>query len=219
MLHRFDDRAQAGRLLAEKLLEYAGRPDAVVLGLPRGGIPVAYEVARRLNVPLDVFVVRKLGIPGQEECAFGAIATGGVEFVNKGYIEDFGIDSEAAAIIIEREKNILETRERLYHGQTPVRNLQDKTVIVVDDGLATGATMHAAVMVLKKYLPKKIIVAVPVAANEACGEFNEESDSRCVCLMAPRPFYAVGGWYQDFRQVSDQEVCRLLLNSQDERAA
>lgn len=209
MVNRFRDRIEAGRVLAARLAKYANRPDVLVLGLPRGGVPVAYEVARELGVPLDVFVVRKLGMPGHEEYAIGAIATGGVRIINEEAIRAFGItDAEIAAVTTQEERE-LERRERRYRDNRPPPAFAGKTVILVDDGLATGSTMRAAVEALRQEGPARIVVAVPTAAPETCQEIAAHVDEM-ICAMTPDPFYAVGLWYEDFGQTSDEEVHDLL---------
>jgi len=205
----FRDRREAGRLLAEKLAAYANRPDVLVLTLPRGGVPVAYEVARGLGTPLDVFVVRKLGVPGYEELAMGAIATGGVRVLNDQLVERLGIGEQTIEAIAARERQELERRERLYRGDRPPPDVRGRTVILVDDGLATGATMHAAIEALWQQNPAHIVVAVPTASPEACEEMKEKADD-VICAITPEPFYAVGRWYQDFSQTADEEVGILL---------
>jgi erythromycin esterase-like protein/predicted phosphoribosyltransferase len=205
----FRDRREAGRLLAEKLAAYANRPDVLVLALPRGGVPVAYEVARGLGAPLDVFVVRKLGVPGYEELAMGAIATGGVRVLNDQLVERLGIGDQAIEAIAARERQELERRERLYRGDRPPLDVRGRTVILVDDGLATGATMHAAIDALRQQNPARIVVAVPTASPEACEEMKEKADD-VICAITPEPFYAVGRWYHDFSQTADEEVGVLL---------
>ena len=205
----FRDRADAGRQLADRLKTYAGRPDVLVLGLPRGGVPVAFEVARALGAPLDIFVVRKLGVPGHEEIAMGAIATGGVGVLNEPVVRGLGIPQSVISAAMEREQRELDRRERAYRGERPAPDVRGKTVILVDDGLATGATMRAAVAALRQQQTKRIIVAVPVAAPETCEELRAEVDE-IVCLETPEPFYAVGLWYEDFSQTTDEEVCGLL---------
>ena len=205
----FRDRREAGRLLAEKLAAYANRPDVLVLALPRGGVPVAYEVARGLGAPLDVFVVRKLGVPGYEELAMGAIASGGVRVLNDQLVERLGIGEQAIEAIAARERQELERRERLYRGDRPPPDVRGRTVILVDDGLATGATMHAAIEALRQQNPARIVVAVPTASPEACEEMKEKADD-VICAITPEPFHAVGRWYQDFSQTADEEVGILL---------
>jgi predicted phosphoribosyltransferase len=210
MPHRFRNRAEAGRELATKLGKYANRRDVIVFGLPRGGVPVAYEVAKALGAPLDVFVVRKLGFPMHPELAMGAIASGGVRVVDDRLIRDFGItDVELAAVAREEERE-LERRELRYRDQRPFPDVRGKTAILVDDGLATGSTMRAAAVALRAQEPKQVVVAVPVAAVETCDEFRDEVDD-VVCAVTPEPFYAVGLWYEDFSQTSDEEVHDLLL--------
>lgn len=206
----FKNRRQAGSELAGKLEEYTGRDDVVVLGLARGGIPVAYEVAKRLRAPLDVFVVRKLGVPGQEELAFGAIATGGTRVLNHGLVRALGITPSMIERITKREELELHRRERLYRGSEPPIEVRGKTVIVIDDGLATGATMHAAVSALRSFEPKAIVVAAPVCARGTAAEFEREVETLCICAITPEPFYGVGMWYQDFSQTEDDEVRRIL---------
>jgi predicted phosphoribosyltransferase len=208
----FADRREAGRVLAGDLSTYAGRPDVVVLGLPRGGIPVAYEVAQALGAPLDVFVVRKLGAPGQEELAMGAIASGGVVVLNDEVVEAFQVSRELLEEAIERERAELERRERLYRGDRPLWDVAGRTVILVDDGLATGSTMRAAVAALRRMKPAGIVVAVPTASPSICEEFVEIADA-CVSSITPEPFRAVGLWYDNFEQVSDETVCVLLARS------
>jgi predicted phosphoribosyltransferase len=205
----FRDRTEAGRLLAEKLREYANRSDVVVLALPRGGVPVAFEVARALNAPLDVFVVRKLGVPGHEELAMGAIASGGVRVLNQDVLQALGISRGVVDLVAEREQRELQRREREYRdGRAPV-DIRDRTVILVDDGLATGSSMRVAAIALKQKGPAEIIAAVPVGAPETCAQFESEVD-KVVCAAAPEPFRAVGEWYRDFSQTSDEEVRDLL---------
>lgn len=206
----FADRMQAGRLLAKKLNEYANRPDVVVLALPRGGVPVAYEVARALNAPLDVFLVRKLGLPGHEEFAMGAIATGGVRVMNNYVVQSLGISDRVIDEVAAKEQRELERRERLYRGSEKPLDLAGRIVIVVDDGLATGSTMTAAVEAIERMKPSEIVVAAPVASHDACALFNALVGSTCVCFMSPKPFQAVGRWYRRFPQTTDIEVCHLL---------
>ncbi|MFN0120556.1 MAG: phosphoribosyltransferase [Blastocatellia bacterium] len=211
MTRRFRDRAEAGQLLAEQLRAYAGRPDVLVLALPRGGVPVGYEIAMALGVPLDVMIVRKLGTPGQEELALGAIASGGVRVMNADALPLLSLSGEDLARVIAREQRELERRERLYRGQRPFPDIHGKTVLLVDDGIATGATMRAAVAALKQMQPAKIVVATPVAAPSACAEIRAgNAQGLCVCLETPEPFFAIGLWYDDFGQTTDEEVRGLL---------
>jgi len=205
----FQNRRQAGRLLAAKLVHYANRPDVIVLALPRGGVPVGYEVARALNAPLDVFLVRKLGVPGQEEFAMGAIASGGVRVLNEQAVNTLRIPNSVIERVTAGEQQELSRRERLYRGDRPSADVHDKTVILVDDGLATGSTMHAAVKALRQEQAGRIVVAVPVAARETCESLRAEADD-VVCAATPEPFYAVGLWYDDFSQTTDEEVRDLL---------
>ncbi|MCW2952156.1 MAG: Erythromycin esterase [Conexibacter sp.] len=206
---RFRDRAEAGRLLAEQLHEYSGRDDVVVLALPRGGVPVAFEVARALDAPLDVFVVRKLGVPGHEELALGAIATGGTRVLNERVVGSMAIPDEWIEAVDARERLELQRRERAYRGNRPPPAVAGRTVILVDDGLATGSTMLAAVRALRQEAPARIVVAVPVADAEVCAAIRREADD-AVCLMTPSPLRAVGEWYEDFSQTTDDEVRELL---------
>ena len=205
----FLDRRDAGRQLAAKLAGYADDPGVIVLGLPRGGVPIAYEVARALHAPLDVFVVRKLGVPGHRELAMGAIASGGLRVLNMDVIEALGIPKAAVESVADREMVELERQGRTYRGNAPLPDFAGRTIIVVDDGLATGSTMRAAVGALRQRSPELIIVAVPVAAAETARRLREEADS-VVCLSAPSDFQAVSMWYQDFSQISDEEVRNLL---------
>jgi predicted phosphoribosyltransferase len=209
---RFRDRREAGRLLATKLSAYANRPDVLVLALPRGGVPVAAEVARALGAPLDVFVVRKLGVPGHEEYALGAIATGGVRVLNEDVVRALRISDRVIDAVAAREQEELARRERVYRGDRPPLDARGRTVILVDDGLATGATMHAAIRALRQQQPARIVVAVPTAAPETCDELKREVDD-VICASTPDPFYAVGLWYEDFSQTTDEEVRELLARS------
>ena len=206
---RFRDRKDAGLQLADKLAAYADRSDVLVLGLPRGGIPVAYEVARKLHAPLDVFSVRKLGLPGHEELAMGAIATGGVRVLNENAVRTLNIPEEVIDAVAVEEQQELERRERVYRGNRPTPVVRGRTVILVDDGLATGSTMWAAVAALRQQHPAGVVVAVPVAAPEICAEFEAETDET-ICFQTPEPFYAVGMWYEDFTQTTDDEVRELI---------
>ncbi|MGH2523904.1 MAG: phosphoribosyltransferase, partial [Anaerolineales bacterium] len=203
------DRRDAGRQLAARLARYANRPDVLVLALPRGGVPVAFEIAQALHAPLDVFVVRKIGVPGYEELALGAIATGGVILLNEPLVQALRIRDEMLEAVIKKERHELERRNRAYRGDRPAPNVRGCTLILVDDGLATGATMRAAVVALRQQGPARIVVAVPTAAPETCDEFRAEVDE-IVCAITPEPFYAVGAWYEDFSQTSDDEVRELL---------
>jgi putative phosphoribosyl transferase len=209
---RFQDRIDAGRRLAEKLMEYAHQPDVLVLALPRGGVPVAYEVARALDAPLDVFLVRKLGVPGHEELAMGAIATGGVRVLNQEVVGMLRVPESVIDAVAQKEQRELERREREYRGERPEPEVRDRTVILVDDGLATGSTMRAAAEALKQEGTKRLIVAVPVAPPETCEAFRSEVD-QIVCVVTPEPFFGVGRWYEDFSQTTDEEVRGLLGRS------
>lgn len=208
----FKDRNDGGRQLAKKLEIYAGRSDVIVLGLPRGGVPVAFEVAKALGVPLDVWVVRKLGVPGHEELAMGAIASGGRRVLNDSVVQMIGISDEAIAEVAAQEQRELERRERVYRGDRPPLEVEGQTVILVDDGLATGASMRAAVRALRAQNPAHIIVAVPTAAPQTCAEFEDEVDE-IVCAITPQPFKGVGAWYEDFSQTTDEEVRNILRRS------
>ncbi len=216
---RYRDRSEAGRRLAAHLRHLAGRPDVVVLALPRGGVPVGYEVAEELGAPLDVFLVRKLGVPGHEELAMGAIASGDVRVVNEEVVRMAGIDERTLAAVAAEEQRELERRERLYRGDRPLLDVTGKTVVLVDDGLATGSTMRAAVIALRQQAPARIIVAVPVAAAETCDELISMMDGvdEVVCGMTPEPFHAVGLWYEEFGQTTDEEVQELLARSASHR--
>lgn len=205
----FKNRTEAGRLLASKLVAFRGRSDLLVLALPRGGVPVAFEVADALHSPLDIFVVRKLGVPGQEELAFGAIATGGVRVINDDVARSMHLSPEQIEATVVREQAELARRERSYRGHRPIPNPTARTIILVDDGLATGATMLAASRALRQENPSKIVVAVPVAAPAVCEEFRSEVDE-IICAITPEPFYAVGLWYEDFSQITDEEVRHFL---------
>jgi putative phosphoribosyl transferase len=205
----FQNRREAGKRLADLLQEYAGLPNVLVLGLPRGGVPVAYEVAKALGAPLDVFVVRKLGVPGQEELAFGAIATGGVRILNPSVMKQARITDEELESITAAESKELERREHAFRGDRPAPQIRGHTVILVDDGLATGATMRAAVMALRQQGPARVVVGVPAASPETCAEFQDDVDD-IVCAVTPDPFYSVGLWYDDFTQTTDEEVHDLL---------
>jgi predicted phosphoribosyltransferase len=207
---RFSDRTEAGRELGKALLSRLGpHDDIIVLALPRGGVPVGYEVARALGAPLDVFLVRKLGFPGHEEFAMGAIASGGMRVLNDDAFRAYPVPMHLVDAAVQREMIELERREKSYRGSRPHPDLRNRTVIVVDDGLATGSTMRAAVRALRQLQPRAIVVAVPVAARETCDQFRAEVDD-IICLRTPEPFQAVGLWYENFEQTSDEEVHELL---------
>src|SRR5262245_47865537 len=208
----FYDRREAGQRLAEKLARYAGWPDLLVLALPRGGVPVAFEVARSLGAPLDVFLVRKLGVPGREELAMGAIASGGVRVINEDVVHELRIPANLIDMAAADEMPELRRREQAYRDGRPFPDVNNKTVILVDDGLATGATMRAAVAALRRMGPSQIVVAVPVGARQTCDEFRDLADE-VVCDQQPDPFWAVGSWYRDFEQTTDDEVRRLLAHA------
>lgn len=208
----FQNRAEAGLELAHKLEKYAGRDDVFVLALPRGGVPVAYEVAQHLDAPLDVFIVRKLGLPGRGELAMGAIASGGIRVLNEEVVSQLPHAEQILEKVTARETVELERRERKYRDGRPQPDLRGRTVILVDDGLATGSTMRAAVMALRKKDVGKIVVAVPVGSPEVCREFEVEVDET-ICAISPERFHAVGQCYEDFSQTSDEEVRRLLAAS------
>ncbi|MFP2928844.1 phosphoribosyltransferase [Pyxidicoccus sp. 3LG] len=212
----FLDRYEGGQVLARLLRQYAHRPDTVVLGLPRGGVPVAHEVARELGAPLDVFLVRKLGTPGHEELAMGAIASGDVRVVNRDVVDQLDIPQEAIDATAEREGRELQRREQSYRGGRPPPDVKGRTVIIVDDGLATGTTMRAAVAALRQLGPARIVVAVPVGAVESCEDLAAEADE-VVCARKPEPFYAVGLWFRDFAQTTDDEVRDLLVSAAMQR--
>src|SRR5712672_3637376 len=215
MERAFLNRTEAGRLLAEKLEKYANRNDVVVLGLPRGGVPVAYEVAKRLNAPLDVFIVRKLGVPGFEELAAGAIASGGVRVLNEDVVRAIPYATEAIEAVTARETAELQRREQIYREGRPAPELRDRIAILVDDGLATGATMRAAVKALRKRGAAKIVVAVPVGPPDTCHEIEEQADET-ICLSTPEFFQAVGQYYEDFSQTTDEDVRELLGRAAEE---
>jgi predicted phosphoribosyltransferase len=215
-LSRFRDRTEAGRRLAEVLAPYAGRPNLLILALPRGGVPVAYEVARALHAPLDLLLVRKLGVPGHEELAMGAIASGGVRILSEDVISMLGIDDREISTVAAVEEEELARRERLYRDGRPPPDVRGRTVILVDDGLATGSTMRAAAAALKVQGPERLIVAVPVAPPETCEALAQEVDD-VVCALSPEPFLSVGTWYQDFTQTSDGEVRDLLRRAAAEQ--
>lgn len=213
-IQAFRDRIEAGAGLADALRHYAGRSDVIVLGLPRGGMPVASEVAKKLDAPLDVFVVRKLGVPGHEELAMGAIATGGVRLANRDVIESLGIAPAVIDSVARQEQAELDRREELYRGTQPLRPLRGQTVILVDDGLATGSTMRAAILAARQQEAARIVVAAPVGAASTCVELASEADE-VVCVRMPEPFIAVGLWYSDFTPTTDEEVRDLLDQHRD----
>ena len=206
---QFRDRTQAGQLLADKLAEYASLTDVLVLVLPRGGVPVAFEVAKALNAPLDIIVVRKLGVPGHEELAMGAIAPGGLRLLDAGVVERSHVSNSTIDAIIAKEQAEMERRELAYRGDAPMADVRDKTVILVDDGLATGSTMRVAAAAVKRGEPARIVVAVPTAPPSSVHDLRAEVDE-VVAYMTPRLFFGVGEWYQKFNQVSDEEVRALL---------
>jgi putative phosphoribosyl transferase len=213
----FRDRTEAGRVLAEQLSAYADRPDVIVLALPRGGVPVGYEVAQALHAPLDVFLVRKLGVPGHEELAMGAVATGGVRVLNEQVVRALHIPEQVIDAVARWELEELARRERLYRGDRPPPEVRGRTVILVDDGLATGATMLAAVRALRQQQPARIVVAVPIASRDTCELLRDEVDD-VICAATPDPFYAVGLWYENFEQLTDEEVRELLVRASDRAA-
>jgi putative phosphoribosyl transferase len=209
MTGRFRDRSSAGKQLASKLSAYANRADVLVIGLPRGGVPVAAEVAKVLHAPLDICLVRKLGVPGHQELAMGAIASGGVRVLNDDVLDWLRISDERIDEVAARELRELERRDRAYRGDRPPPDLRDRTVILVDDGLATGSTMQAAIAAIRHQSPQRIVVAVPVGAPDTCDAIRGEVDE-VVCFMPQDPLYAIGLWYENFTQTTDEEVCKLL---------
>lgn len=214
---RFNDRTEAGKLLAHELLGYADRADVIVLALPRGGVVTGFEIAQALRVPLDVLIVRKLGMPDQPELAMGAIASGGVRVLNESLLRFHQVPDEEIAEVTSRESEELRRREQLYRGARPQPDLKGKTVLLVDDGLATGTTMRSALAVLQKQQVAQIIIAVPVAPPSVCEEFRQQvGHIQCLCLATPQPFFAVGLWYEDFPQTSDAEVCELLRRAAEQ---
>jgi putative phosphoribosyl transferase len=208
----FKDRNHAGQILAKRLERYSAQNDILVMALPRGGVPVAFEIARELSAPLDVFLVRKLGLPGHPELAMGAIASGGIRVLNEDVIHGLSVPEDVIASVAESELQELERREQAYRGKQPGLDVHGKTIILVDDGLATGASMRAAVAGLKAQSPGRIIVAVPTASPDTCGEFESEVDE-ILCAVTPQPFLGVGIWYDDFSQTTDEEVRELLEKS------
>lgn len=213
MIERFHDRIQAGCLLAQKLKPtYGERTDVLILALPRGGVPVAFEIAEVLHVPLDICIVRKLGVPGHQELAMGAIAVGGTKVLDRDLVRSLEISPTAIAHVTEREQRELERRDRLYRGSRPVPHVSDRTVIVVDDGIATGSTLKAALSSIKQQHPKRIVVAVPVAPPDVCQELEREVDE-VVCLLTPRWLHSISLWYDDFSPTTDEQVRNLLAQN------
>jgi putative phosphoribosyl transferase len=211
----FANRAQAGRLLAERLQSYTKRPDVTALGIPRGGVAVAFEIAEALGVPLDVFVARKLGVPSQEELAFGAIASGGVRVLDPEIISAVGISDADIQEVTAQEQRELQRRERLYRGARAPLDIRGRTVILADDGIATGSSLRAAISALRQLQPARLIVAAPVAPHSTCGRLRQEVDD-LVCVEMPRSFRAIGEFYEDFEQVTDREVTDLLRHNWQE---
>ncbi len=205
----FEDRMDAGKKLAKELSKYANRSDVLILALPRGGVPVAFEVAKELNVKMDVFIVRKLGVPGNEELAMGAISSDNALVLNEDIVRSFQIPERVINMAAENELKELKRRERTYRGDRPKPEISGSTVILIDDGLATGATMRAATSAIKTKNPAKIVVAVPTGAPDTCELFKKEVDE-VICIATPEPFYGVGAWYGNFSQTTDEEVCELL---------
>ena len=214
-MDKFINRQHAGQILANSLKNYANKPNVIVLALPRGGVPVAYEIARTLSIPLDVFIVRKLGVPGHEEFAMGAIASGGTVLLNQSIIKQLKLQQSSIDAVIQSEQTELMRRERVYRGNRPFPDLLGKTIILVDDGIATGATIQAAISGLRKHKPSSIIVAVPVAAYETCQSMTSLIE-QLICPLQPINFFAVGLWYEDFSQTTDEEVIDLLERSNSE---
>lgn len=212
----FRDRTDAGKHLATKLLSYKDRPDALVLALPRGGVPVAFEVAQALHLPLDIFLVRKLGVPGHQELAMGAISTGGVRVLNEDIVDYLDIPEQIIDAIADEELKELKRRELAYRGNRPEPDVKGKTVILIDDGLATGSTIRAAAQALRQQQPARIIVAVPVSAPDTCDEYRIGVDE-IICAVTPEPFLGVGRWYLDFSQTTDEEVRDLLERARGEK--
>ncbi len=210
---RFRDRHDAGQQLAQRLAPYTGHPHGCILALPRGGVPVAFEVAQALGLPMDICVVRKLGVPGQPELAMGAIATGGVRILNPGVIQELGVSAADLAAVTQRELRELERREQSYRGDHPPLPLAGRLVILIDDGLATGATMRAAIAAIQSVNPQQLVVAVPVAAGAACQELRAQVDE-VISVLTPHSLHAIGLWYDDFSQTSDAEVQYLLAKTQ-----
>jgi len=216
----FRDRAEAGRILATKLRHYADKPDAIILALPRGGVPVAFEVAQALHLPLEIFVVRKLGVPGQRELAMGAIASGGVRVINEGLVRGLGISKEEIDVVAGQEQQELDRRERVYREGRPMPDVRGRTVLVVDDGIATGTTIQAAIQALRALQVARVVVAVPVAPAEATEVLRRRADE-VICVAEPEPFFAIGQWYENFPQLDDENVRALLaqVHAPAEKAA
>lgn len=212
MIRRFRNRTEAGQELAKKLSAYTNRPDVIVLALPRGGVPVAFEVAKALNVPLDLCLVRKLGVPRQTELAMGAIGMGGVMVLNQEVMQCLGLSEDIINAVAVREREELARRDRVYRGNRPIPDLYNRTIILIDDGIATGSTLRAAIATLQSQEPKAIVVAVPVAPLSTCNLLQGDV-AEVICLATPEPFYAIGQWYDDFSQTADEEVCHLLQRS------
>ena len=209
MQKRFADRSEAGQQLAAQLRSYADRADVWVLGLPRGGVPIAYEIAKALHLPLDICLVRKLGVPEQPELAMGAIASGGIMVLNQEVLRSFHISDSVVQKVAAVEQQELERREQVYRGNRPMPEVSDRTVILADDGIATGSTLRAAVAILREQEPERIVVAVPVAPPASCEQLKTVVDE-LICLVTPDRLYSIGQWYQDFSQTTDAEVCQLL---------
>lgn len=211
-MEKYFDRVEAGKVLASLLKMYAKDPNVIALGLPRGGVPVAFEVAHALSIPLGVFIVRKLGVPGHEELAMGALASGGITFLDESIIHSLHISSKAIKQVKQAETQELKRREKIYLPCQAELNPTGKTVLLIDDGIATGATIKAAISALRLQKPAKIVVAVPVAALDACKQIEKTVDG-FICPLQPNVFFAVGGWYEHFSQINDEEVCQLLKTS------
>lgn len=206
---RFVNRQEAGKVLASRLLSYQNEPQTIILALPRGGVPVGFEIAQTLHLPLDILIVRKLGVPGFEELALGAMASGDIIFLNPEVVETLNISEEVVRQVIDKELQELKRREKLYRGEKSFPDLANQTVILVDDGLATGASMRVAIRAVRQKKPAAVVVAVPVGADSACAELRKEADE-VICVLTPRHFQSVGGWYEDFSQTTDEEVRKLL---------
>ena len=209
MIGQLQNRTEAGKLLAKKLTAYANRPDILVLGLPRGGVPIAFEIAKALNAPLDICLVRKLGVPGQPELAMGAIASGNVMVLNEDVVNWLKIPTEAIDRVVAKERQELQRRDHAYRGNRPLPDVEHRTIILVDDGIATGSTMRAAIATLRKQQPDEIVVAIPVASSVTCDELRVQVN-KIVCLITPEPLSSISLWYEDFSQTTDEEVRNLL---------